>query len=145
MDPKPHANQSVGFALPVGPNVTAVTPGFKGPLDCAPDAAGRSTCDNFAYPNGDFAVFPGSMTDPDAYAPFPNALLLNWATIIVLALGNLCALDFQQRSMAAKSPRVARAANVSRRAGRAGAAAARRGRRRESRRGGRGRGRLLLP
>ena len=34
-------------------------------------------------------------------------------TIIVLGLGNLCALDFQQRSMASKSPRVARFANVS--------------------------------
>jgi Na+/proline symporter len=112
-DPQAHANVSMGFALDLGGNVTAVTPDFAGPLDCAPDKFGNPTCDNYAYPVGDHAVFPGAMTNADAYAPFPNAILLNWATIVVLGLGNLCALDFQQRSMAAKSPRVARAANVS--------------------------------
>ncbi|KIY96757.1 hypothetical protein MNEG_11203 [Monoraphidium neglectum] len=111
-DPQPYAPVSKGFALPLGPNVTAVTPGFAGPLDCAPDKFGNPTCDNFAYPAGDHAIWPGAMTNVDAYAPFPNAILLNWATIITLGLGNLCALDFQQRCMAAKSPRVARAANI---------------------------------
>lgn len=111
-DPHPAATPSMGFAIDLGGNVTAVTPGFKGPLDCAPGPDGSPTCDTFAYPEGDHAIWPNSMTSADAYAPFPNAILLNWATIIVLGLGNLCALDFQQRCMAAKSPKVARAANL---------------------------------
>lgn len=35
------------------------------------------------------------MMDIDAYNPFPNAILFNWATIFVLGFGNLAALDFQ--------------------------------------------------
>lgn len=35
------------------------------------------------------------MMDIDAYGPFPNAILFNWATIFVLGFGNLAALDFQ--------------------------------------------------
>ena len=35
------------------------------------------------------------MMDIDAYDPFPNAILFNWATIFVLGFGNLAALDFQ--------------------------------------------------
>ena len=38
------------------------------------------------------------MTDADAYDPIPNAIVLNWATVIVLAFGNLMALDFQARA-----------------------------------------------
>jgi hypothetical protein len=34
------------------------------------------------------------------------------ATLVVLSLGNLCALDFQNRSMAAKTPRTARWGNI---------------------------------
>lgn len=35
------------------------------------------------------------MMDINAYNPFPNAILFNWATIFVLGFGNLAALDFQ--------------------------------------------------
>eukprot|EP00964_Phaeocystis_antarctica_P085545 scaffold54055_cov61-Phaeocystis_antarctica.AAC.2 len=35
------------------------------------------------------------MTDADALDPIPNAIFFNWATIFVLAFGNLAALDFQ--------------------------------------------------
>mmetsp|Transcript_71807 Transcript_71807/g.131466 ORF Transcript_71807/g.131466 Transcript_71807/m.131466 type:complete len:897 (-) Transcript_71807:51-2741(-) len=61
-----------------------------------------------AYPLGDKKMHWEGMGDPDAYDPIPNAIMLNWATIIVLAFGNLMALDFQARCMAAKSPNVAR-------------------------------------
>eukprot|EP00746_Dinoflagellata_sp_MGD_P134621 gnl/MRDRNA2_/MRDRNA2_68479_c0_seq1.p1 gnl/MRDRNA2_/MRDRNA2_68479_c0~~gnl/MRDRNA2_/MRDRNA2_68479_c0_seq1.p1 ORF type:complete len:868 (-),score=136.05 gnl/MRDRNA2_/MRDRNA2_68479_c0_seq1:480-3083(-) len=60
-----------------------------------------------AYPLGDQPVFGSGMADPDAYDPIPNAIVLNWATIIVLAVGNTMALDFQARVMAAKSPKIA--------------------------------------
>jgi Na+/proline symporter len=40
-------------------------------------------------------------------SPFPNAIFWNWATIFILAFGNLAALDFQVRCMAAKTPKVA--------------------------------------
>jgi hypothetical protein len=40
------------------------------------------------------------MTDAEALAPFPNAILWNWATIVILGIGNLGALDFQSRCMA---------------------------------------------
>jgi len=61
-----------------------------------------------AYPLGDKPVFAEGMTNADSYDPIPNAIVLNWATIIVLAFGNLMALDFQARCMAAKSPSVAK-------------------------------------
>jgi Na+/proline symporter len=48
------------------------------------------------------------MTDFLALAPFPNALFWNWATIFILAVGNLGALDFQARCMSAKTPTAAR-------------------------------------
>ena len=35
------------------------------------------------------------MTDANALDPIPNAIFFNWATIFVLAFGNLAALDFQ--------------------------------------------------
>ena len=63
--------------------------------------------DRGAYPIGDLPVYRGQMTDSLALAPFPNAVIFNWATIIILAFGNLAALDFQARCMAAKSPRKA--------------------------------------
>ena len=47
------------------------------------------------------------MTDAHAMAPFPNAITFNWATLIVLTFGNLGALDFQARCMAAESGKVA--------------------------------------
>lgn len=40
-------------------------------------------------------VFDDGMMDIDAYGPFPNAILFNWATVFVLGFGNLAALDFQ--------------------------------------------------
>ena len=48
------------------------------------------------------------MTDPWALTPFPNAIFWDWATIFILGFGNLAALDFQARCMAAKSPLDAR-------------------------------------
>eukprot|EP00775_Hariotina_reticulata_P010197 gene10197-10358_t len=111
-DPQAHANTSKGFALPLGEGLHAITPGYSGPLDCVDPLTNASTCDNFAYPVGDMAVNNRGMLDADAYAPFPNAILMNWATLFVLGLGNLCALDFQARSMAAKSPKIARWANI---------------------------------
>jgi Na+/proline symporter len=64
--------------------------------------------DRAAYPEGDQQVHSDQMTSPTALSPFPNALLWNWATIFILAVGNLAALDFQQRCIAADSPRSAR-------------------------------------
>lgn len=40
-------------------------------------------------------VFNDGMMDINAYGPFPNAILFNWATIFTLGFGNLAALDFQ--------------------------------------------------
>jgi hypothetical protein len=48
------------------------------------------------------------MTSPYALDPFPNAIFWDWATIFILAFGNLGALDFQARCMASKTPKVAR-------------------------------------
>ena len=64
--------------------------------------------DNGAYPIGDKRIFENQMTDPAALTPFPNAIFFNWATIFVLGFGNLAALDFQARCMAAKTPLQAR-------------------------------------
>jgi len=64
--------------------------------------------DNGAYPFGDKPVFKNQMSDPWSLTPFPNAIFFNWATIFVLGFGNLAALDFQARCMAAKSPNTAR-------------------------------------
>jgi hypothetical protein len=60
-----------------------------------------------AYPIGDQRTFPNQMTDAHAMAPFPNAIVFNWVTLIVLAFGNMGALDFQARCMAAKSAKIA--------------------------------------
>ena len=63
--------------------------------------------DNGAYPFGDKPIFNNQMTDAHSLTPFPNAIMFNWATIFVLAFGNLAALDFQARCMASKTPRAA--------------------------------------
>ena len=47
------------------------------------------------------------MLNPHSLTPFPNAILFNWATVFILAFGNLAALDFQARCMAAKTARIA--------------------------------------
>lgn len=65
-----------------------------------------------AYPVGDKGMFPSQMTDGDALDPIPNAIVMNWATIFVLGFGNLMALDFQARVMAAKTPKVATIGNI---------------------------------
>ncbi|CAB9519598.1 affinity choline transporter 1 [Seminavis robusta] len=70
-------------------------------------SADNCTADNGAYPFGDQRVFQGQMTDHLSLAPFPNAIMWNWATIFILGFGNLAALDFQARCMAAKTPRTA--------------------------------------
>ena len=63
--------------------------------------------DNGAYPFGDKRYYDDQMTNPWSLSPFPNAILFNWATIFVLGFGNLAALDFQARCMAAKTPTIA--------------------------------------
>lgn len=52
------------------------------------------------------------MLNPRALWPFPNAILWNWATIFILAFGNLAAIDFQARCMAARTAKIATAANI---------------------------------
>lgn len=71
------------------------------------DANGPTRIDNGAYPVGDEQGIDDYMTDKAAYYPFPNAIVFNWATIFVLGFGNLAALDFQARCMAAKTPQIA--------------------------------------
>jgi hypothetical protein len=70
-----------------------------------------STCsqiDNGAFPVGDIRLFKNQMIEADALSPFPNGVFWNWTTIFILAFGNLAALDFQVRCMAAVNPRAAR-------------------------------------
>ena len=64
--------------------------------------------DRGSYPYGDQPVYNDQMSNPYALEPFPNGLYWNWATILILGFGNLAALDFQGRCMAAKSPTAAR-------------------------------------
>jgi hypothetical protein len=71
---------------------------------------GSPNCDRYdraAYPEGDMRIYKGQMSDPLALSPFPNSLMYNWATILILGLGNLAALDFQVRCMASNSPQTA--------------------------------------
>lgn len=42
-----------------------------------------------AYPIGDQRSFPNQMTDAHSLAPFPNSIVFNWATVLVLSFGNL--------------------------------------------------------
>jgi hypothetical protein len=82
---------------------------YNAALYCS-DPTNSSTCsqlDNGAFPLGDVRMFKNQMIDPDALSPFPNAIMWNWATIFILAFGNLAALDFQVRCMAAVNPRAA--------------------------------------
>jgi hypothetical protein len=75
------------------------------------DGTNPSICERYdrgAYPFGDQPVYSDQMSDPYALAPFPNSIYWNWATIFILGFGNLAALDFQGRCMAAKSPTAAR-------------------------------------
>jgi hypothetical protein len=65
-----------------------------------------------AYPVGDKGMFWSQMTDGDALDPIPNAIVMNWATIFVLGFGNLMALDFQARVMAAQTPSIATWGNI---------------------------------
>ena len=82
---------------------------YNSTLHCpdGPDI-GCLSSDNGAYPIGDQNIFHSGMTDPLANTPFPNAIFWNWSTIFILAFGNLAALDFQARCMAAKTPQIAR-------------------------------------
>jgi hypothetical protein len=76
-DAPAHALTSQGFALDLGDGLVARTPGYSGPVDCKDPVTEARTCDNFAYAAGDMAVNTRGMTDVDAYAPFPNAILMN--------------------------------------------------------------------
>jgi hypothetical protein len=69
---------------------------------------GSPNCDYYdraAYPTGDQRVYEDQMNDYHALSPFPNGIFWNWATIIILAFGNVAALDFQARCMASKTAR----------------------------------------
>jgi hypothetical protein len=66
---------------------------------------GGPHCDRYdrgAYPFGDKAIFSDQMAYADAVSPFPNAIVFNWATIFVMAFGNLGALDLEARCLAGK-------------------------------------------
>eukprot|EP00934_Nitzschia_sp_Nitz4_P005955 Nitzschia sp. Nitz4//scaffold243_size29414//16856//19408//NITZ4_008060-RA/size29414-augustus-gene-0.13-mRNA-1//-1//CDS//3329543843//5945//frame0 len=65
------------------------------------------TADNGAYPIGDEPIFWNQMFNYLALTPFPNAIYWNWCTVFILGFGNLAALDFQARCMAAKTPSIA--------------------------------------
>ena len=82
---------------------------------------GCSPTDNAAYwwkgaDDRIFDSFPrgkdNSMLNPRALWPFPNAIFWNWATIVILAFGNLAAIDFQARCMAAKTEMISTTANL---------------------------------
>ena len=66
------------------------------------------TTDNGAYPIGDQRIFTNQLLEPTSLSPFPNGVLWSWCTIFILGVGNLAALDFQSRCMAAISPKAAR-------------------------------------
>jgi hypothetical protein len=83
-DTPAHALPSKGFALDLGGGLVAKTPGYAGPINCTDPLTGASTCDNFAYPAGDLAVNNRGMSDADAYAPFPNAILMNCEYLVSL-------------------------------------------------------------
>lgn len=71
-----------------------------------PDDPGTcSNIDNGAYPFGDKRQFIDQQFNPQALSPFPNAIYFNWATLIILALGNLAAIDFQVRFTITREPR----------------------------------------
>lgn len=44
--------------------------------------------DNGAYPVGDKPVYSDQMFNAQALTPFPNSIMWNWATIIILGFGN---------------------------------------------------------
>lgn len=106
---------SVGFPGYIYPNaeICAQYQGVPSPTDpslCIYNEAvwGTTGVDNGAWPTGDSAIVWSEMKDYNGLPPFPNAIVYNWATIFILGFGNLSALDFQARCMAAKSPSVAR-------------------------------------
>jgi len=113
---------SIGFTIPDAEDPTipysyvypdkATSDTYGGvPCEHNPDSwchnGSADVADNGAYPFGDLPVFPNQMTHYNSMTPFPNAIVFNWATIFVLAFGNLAALDFQARCMASKTPKVA--------------------------------------
>lgn len=76
-----------------------------------PNYSTTGVCDRYdraAYPLGDKRVYSNEMTSALALDPFPNAIFWNWATLFILGVGNLGALDFQARCMASKTPTTAR-------------------------------------
>jgi hypothetical protein len=50
--------------------------------------------DNGAYPLGDKPVYSDQMFNSQALTPFPNSIMWNWATIIILGFGNRTMLSF---------------------------------------------------
>jgi hypothetical protein len=48
--------------------------------------------DNGAYPFGDKPVYSDQMFNAQSLTPFPNGIMWNWATIIILGFGNCTCL-----------------------------------------------------
>jgi hypothetical protein len=104
----------LGLVVPVGRQLSGRQwrlPIWRRTLLCSTNVRCRGT---FSFPQldpGEFARYPFEVTFP----PLIDHLVLlqwNWATIFILGFGNLAAIDFQQRSMAAKTGFGARVANV---------------------------------
>jgi hypothetical protein len=92
---------SAGFPGYVYPNaeICAMYEGVTSPDSgaCIYNEAkwGSAGVDNGAWPLGDRAFIGKALTSFDGLAPFPNSVFYNWATIVILGVGNLSALDFQ--------------------------------------------------
>jgi len=124
----PHPPESIGFPGYQYPSADVCSkyegvPCDNDPMKCCYNAArwcptdDNCVADNGAYwwKGGDRRIFDSfpeqsgnSMLSPYALDPFPNAIFFNWATVFILGFGNLAALDFQARCMAAVTPRTAR-------------------------------------
>ncbi|KAJ1446473.1 Sodium:solute symporter family-domain-containing protein, partial [Pelagophyceae sp. CCMP2097] len=124
----PHPPESIGFPGYMYPDdeVCAKYSGVTCVHDttrCCYNAAKWCPSDDFCvednggywWSGGDrsiFASFPeqnrNEMLNPHALTPFPSGIFFNWATIFILSFGNLAALDFQGRCMAAKTPKIAK-------------------------------------
>jgi hypothetical protein len=59
------------------------------------DANGENCfADNGAYPYGDKPVYSDQMFNAQALTPFPNSIMWNWATIIILGFGNCTSVEY---------------------------------------------------
>lgn len=91
---------SVGFPGYIYPNDEICDRYLGIPCESNPDlccynstnwcSANGENCfaDNGAYPLGDKPVYADQMFNAQALTPFPNSIMWNWATIIILGFGN---------------------------------------------------------